>query len=293
MNRRWILIIGIVLIIVGTVGIFLKSKFKPSQAGLQIETTPQATVYINDEEVGKTPFNKTMEPGEITLRLVPIATDKPLAPWTTKLKLAQGVFTVVKREFGETDYKSSGEMLSFEKISGNSASLSVVSTPNVADIVVDGEGIGLTPIRKDSLTVGHHQISVSRPGYGPRSIPVTTEAGYKLTVVAMLAQEDSQVQGEATESADEASSSAKAKESTSSASLKTTQVKGGMVEILDTPTGFLRVRKEPAVGAEVAQVKPGDKLPYIDENADRSWFKIEYEAGKQGWVSAAYAKRVT
>ena len=65
------------------------------------------------------------------------------------------------------------------------------------------------------------------------------------------------------------------------------------VEILSTPTGFLRVRSEPSTaGEEVAQVEPGDRFPYLDKDEDTGWFKIEYEDGEEGWVSNQYAKKV-
>ena len=66
-----------------------------------------------------------------------------------------------------------------------------------------------------------------------------------------------------------------------------------MVEILSTPTGFLRVRAEPSTAAtEVSQVKPGERFAFIEENETKDWFKIEYEKGEEGWVSSQYAKKV-
>lgn len=285
MKRQWVLIAGVILIAVGAAGFFLRGKLKPDQAGLQIETTPQATVFINNEELGKTPFEKTLAAGEVTLKLVPVVQDKPLSPWSTKLTLTKGVKTVVRRNFEETESLSSGEVLSFEKIPGNSSSLAVVSSPDSAEIAVDGERLGFTPTRRDSLSVGQHQIHISRPGFSNRDLTVTTEAGYKLTVVAMLAESPSPeatVAGEATSSASPRQTSSVAK-----------SAKTALVEILDTPTGFLRVRQEPSTAAtESAQVKPGEKFLYLDQNKAGSWFKIEYQKGKQGWVSAQYAKKI-
>ncbi|MBI2007414.1 MAG: PEGA domain-containing protein [Candidatus Blackburnbacteria bacterium] len=276
MKRQWILALGVVLVVLGAGGLFLRTKINPEQAGIQIEATPQATVYINDQEHGATPFEKTLSPGEITLRLVPAVADTPLSPWTTKLTLTRGVKTIVRRNFGETEGKSSGEVLSFEKIPGNSSSLAVVSSPDSAEIVVDGERLGFTPSRRDSLPAGQHQIHVSRPGFSDKDLTVTTKTGYKLTVVVILAESPSP---EATVAGEATSSAAKSAKSAS-------------VEILDTPTGFLRVRTEPSTSAtEAAQVKPGEKFPYLEQNKDGSWFKIEYEKGKQGWVFSQYAKK--
>jgi hypothetical protein len=61
-----------------------------------------------------------------------------------------------------------------------------------------------------------------------------------------------------------------------------------LVEIADTPTGFLRVRKTPG-GAEVAQVVPGDKLPFISEQD--GWYEVSLEDGTIGWVSTKYSTK--
>jgi N-acetylmuramoyl-L-alanine amidase len=65
------------------------------------------------------------------------------------------------------------------------------------------------------------------------------------------------------------------------------------VEILSTSTGFLRVRSEPSIlGEEIGRVEPGERYPYLDEDEDTGWLKIEYEEGKEGWVSGQYAKKI-
>lgn len=273
MQRKFLLLIGVVLVFLGIGGVFVKDKLMPSQSGVQIETTPQSTIYINGEEVGTTPYQAERPSGEIILRLVPIATDGSLAPWGTKVNLTTGVRTVIKRDFGETETQSSGEVLSFEKISGKDTSFAVVSWPDSAEVLVDGTSRGFTPLKVNELPVGEHKIIVSRTGFAQREIIARSETGYKLTVEAFLKQlEEEPVQADSTESA-------KPKEET--------------IEILDTPTGFLRVRTEPATSAtESAQVKPGEKYPYLDETTGADWFKIEYEKGKEGWVSSQYAKKI-
>ncbi|MCX6704567.1 MAG: SH3 domain-containing protein, partial [Candidatus Woesebacteria bacterium] len=73
------------------------------------------------------------------------------------------------------------------------------------------------------------------------------------------------------------------------------------IEILSTPTGFLRVRSGPgATGSEIAQVKPGDRYLFLDEDVATGWVKIQYEApaaglpnGIEGWVSGQYIKKIT
>jgi len=60
--------------------------------------------------------------------------------------------------------------------------------------------------------------------------------------------------------------------------------------IKDTPTGWLRVRdKASTAGSEVGRVEPGDEYELLDE--DNGWYKIEYEQGEEGWISAQYANK--
>jgi uncharacterized protein YgiM (DUF1202 family) len=71
------------------------------------------------------------------------------------------------------------------------------------------------------------------------------------------------------------------------------------VEILSTPTGFLRVREEPSsLGKEIGQVEPGKNYVLVETDEKTGWFKIEYlpaqagEDGKVGWISNQYAKKL-
>lgn len=273
MSRTILLIAGVVLIILGVGGFFLRSKLFPGKAGLLVETIPQATVFLDGEQVGTTPYNVVRNSGEVTLRLVPQADGTALSPWGAKVRLVENVKTIVRREFGETESKSAGEILSFEKVAGQSAQLAVISTPDSAQITVDGEVRGFTPVKISSISVGEHKIVLSYLGYKEREINARAEADYKLTIDATLAQIEELQPTE---------------EATPSGKLQKTQI-----EILDTPTDFLRVRMEPTTTAtEAAQVKPGQKFTLLEESTDKKWFKIEYEKSKQGWISAQYAKKI-
>ncbi|MBI2010506.1 MAG: SH3 domain-containing protein, partial [Candidatus Chisholmbacteria bacterium] len=75
------------------------------------------------------------------------------------------------------------------------------------------------------------------------------------------------------------------------------EVETPYIEILDNPLGFLRIREEPSTQSdEVAQAKPGEKLPYLNEE-ENGWYKVTYKPGKTGWVARGasgteYAKLV-
>ena len=270
MKRLWAVLVtlGIVALVIAAV-FFAVGYFRPAEAGLQIKTTPEATVIIDGVEVGKTPYQAKRKPGEVVVRLVPTPGDKPLAPYETRVTLVSKIETVINREFGETEESSQGETISFEKTGGKEAALSIVSIPDSAQISIDGTQRAFAPYKTSLFASGKHEIGIVAPNYLERAFEVRTLAGYKLTVVVKLAPT-----GE-----------------TPQETPKEEEIKVTMVEILTTPTGFLRVRATPSASAEVlAELKPGEKYRYLETDSATGWFKIEYEKGKEGWVSNQYSK---
>jgi hypothetical protein len=268
-----------ILIIFGIVGFviivsfFLIGQFEPKEAAINIESTPTAIVFVNGEQVGKTPYEATLRPGEVEVRLVPEIVDVALATYETRVTLYPNIKTIIRRELKETDEASSGETISFEKIGSKEVSLAIVSNPNSAQVSIDGALIGFAPYKTSTITAGEHQIAVSAPGYKERTMAVRTVSGYKLTAVVKLAPSGEVV---------EQPPSSEPQEPTVS-----------LVEILSTPTGFLRVRANPTTSSEeVGQVTPGERYPYLGTDEVSGWFKIEFSQGKEGWVSDEYAQIV-
>jgi uncharacterized protein YgiM (DUF1202 family) len=269
----------IALVVIGLVGgliLFLLGVFTPKGAGILIKTTPTATVFINGEEVGQTPYEATREAGEVTVKLVPQAGTTPLAPYETRVTLSPKIQTIINREFAATEEASRGEIISFERVGGKEASLAVVSIPDSAEVYIDGKQIGFAPYKTSLFAAGDHQVILKAPNYTERTLSVRTVAGYKLTAVVKLAPSG---------------------ETTPTPTPTPEEIKVTMVEILTTPTGYLRVRATPSAGAaELAQVEPGEKFRYLETDSATGWFKIEYlpaqagEKGKEGWVSSQYAK---
>ena len=280
---RVITLILVVLILAIFAVLFFVGYFRPKGAGVLIESVPTSNVYIDGDQVGRTPYKETRTPGEITLRLVPDSFDEPLVPYVNKITLVSGVETVVRREFGSTDETSAGEVLSFEKVGGDEASLSVISTPDSAQIAIDDTTRAFTPYKTSALTPGKHALRVSSSGYSERSIDLKTFKGFKLTVIIQLSQSDFPQEEETVVVEEDVEE-------------ETEEI---LIEILSTPTGFLRVRSEPStLGKEVGQVEPGDQFVLLEEDEVSGWFKIEFEEDEEegvvqtGWVSNQYAERI-
>ncbi len=260
--------LGVVALVIAAT-FFTIGYFRPAEAGLLIKTTPEATVYIDGVEVGKTPYEVKRKAGEIVVRLVPTPGEKPLAPYETRVTLVSKIQTIINREFGETEESSQGETISFEKTGGKEAALSIVSIPDSAQISIDGTPRAFAPYKTSLFAAGKHEIGISAPSYLERSFEVKTLPGYKLTAVVKLAPSGETPKEEP----------------------KAEEIKVTMVEILSTPTGFLRVRATPSAGGELlAELKPGEKYRYLETDSATGWFKIEYEKAKEGWVSNQYSK---
>jgi len=268
---------------------------KKKPAALQIDSFPEASVFIDGKNVGKTPFvDRQMKPGEVNVKLIPESTASALTSWEGKLKLIGGVLTAVTREFAETDEFSSGDILTLEP-SGDkkNASLAVITSPDGATVKLNGENRGPTPLVLDKINEGDYQINLSLPGYIPRNLKAKAVKGFKLIVNSKLAKEG----GSETNPTPAVSvpSLVTPKPTTtikiSPSPKPTVSITGGAVEIQQTETGWLRVRSGSGRSySEVAKVYPGEKYPLLEERPD--WYKIAYEEGKEGWISSQYAKKI-
>ena len=265
-----LVLFGIILLLVGF--------FKPKGAGILVQTTPAASVFVDGEQVGRTPYNAVHNPEEVVIKLVPESFDTPLTPYETVVNLTSGVETVVVREFGESEEDSAGEIVSFEKVGKGETSLAVLSDPDSAQIKIDGIIRGFAPFKTTDIVSGEYTLTLSAPGYKERSIKIQTREGYMLTVVVKLVSSGEVVEEEIVEGEED-------------------EEKVVYVKILSTPTNFLRVRSEPTTtGNELTKVTPGERFVFVEENEEGDWYKIEYKEAEgdllaqTGWIFSTYAE---
>lgn len=279
MNKKVVLIVIIFLAVLLFGGYKLLSLKSSGVAGLKVNSSPNASIFLNDKLLGKTPFDDKYSSGEYILKLIPEGISNQTISWQGKINLNPSLLTYVNRELGTSELTSAGEILVLEKISQSTAQLAVVSQPDGATVTIDGQEKGNTPLSPIDVSAGEHEVAVSSPGFSGRTVRISAVTGYKLLANIQLALAAGQ-EVPATASAATTVTVSKEKE-----------IARPYVLIKDTPTGFLRVRMEPALSAtEAAQVKPGEKYPYLDEK--EGWFKIKYEGEKNGWVSVSYAQKV-
>jgi hypothetical protein len=295
--------------------IFLVVKLKgggsKEPGELKVSSNPSATVFINNQSVGKTPYDGKHPAGQYTLKLVPESTVGTIVSWEGQVSVNASLLTYVNRDLADSDVTSSGDMLTLESIAGKGAEISVVSTPDGAMVTIDGKERDVTPLVIRDLPAGSYDVSVSAIGAVARTLKIKTTAGYKLNAVFNLASTGGTA-GSASPSPLALTSpspsggspnpsastlpkgSVSPKPSASGSGGHTTPPAKPYVEILDTPTGFLRVRDTAGSGAdEVGRVNPGEFYSLLDEQtvSGTPWYKIEYVTGKEGWVSGQYAKK--
>ncbi len=312
MRLKKLLFIGFTI---GLSALFLSGCTLPSlnkKAGLQVNINggDRANVFVDGMSVGQTPYNEdSLKPGRKTVKLVPESPNQ--ATYETTLTLSAGNMTVIIWTFGKTLDESGGEAFELSKASNkNKNELSIVTNPDNIIIKVDGQSKGFSPLILDDLAEGSHALTVTAPGYVERTSNPKLVKGYRLTITSKLAREPF---GGATDAnptatplpiaspspipktsptptqrltpATNATSSGTTTNGVISASIKTPPY----VEITDTGTGWLRVRDGADGNAqELAKLSVGSTVPYMNETLN-GWLKIEYQTGKQGWVSGKYA----
>jgi hypothetical protein len=267
-------------------------SLKKAPAALQINTTPIANVFVDGKLMGKTPFQSSnLKVGEISLKLIPESATIPLVSWEGKIKLNNGVLTLIERDFAADEAGSSGQILTLEKLKDKkTASLSLISDPDGALVHLDGEAKGFTPLTLEKIGVGDHQIVVSKEGFAEKNVKAKAIEGFKLIINTKLAQEAEEQPVASLSGTPTPTVTGKKLTPTPTGSEKS-QPASGEVLIKETPTGWLRVRSSPSTsGTELVKVNPGEKYPLLEEKS--GWYKIEYEEGKTGWISGQYASKL-
>ncbi|MDP2632152.1 MAG: PEGA domain-containing protein [Candidatus Curtissbacteria bacterium] len=232
-----------------------------SLAALQITSTPEAAVFLDGKHIGKTPFRSDqLKEKEY---LVKITAGE--ASFTSKVSLKSGTLTVINRELNNNFMAQSGETLYLES---GTKGLFVSSTPQEADLVLDGKYIAKTPYLLQNIENGDHTVNLSKTGFIKREFAIQTSGEYRLVADVALASEAAKGLGPSPLPAPKAQK----------------------LEISKTPQGFLRVRKEPSTTSlEVGRVKTGDQLEIVQETED--WVEIKF-VGKQGWISTQYTNKL-
>lgn len=287
MNKRAVLfiILGIGLLVTGGLGVkMLVLDKQNASSAIRVDAFPKAEVYINGQRVGQTPYsNEHMKPGSYVLKLVTApGTPGSFIPWEEQVKLVDGGLTYVSQDLaGSADF-SAGQTLWLSKLMTDRAELTVVSEPDDGEVNIDKLDKGKTSLLISDLEPGNHEIVVSRPGYADQVIHGMLVAGYRLNVVVKLGR----MVVRQNEGQNQASPSAVV---TAQIQKSVAGAESPYVIIKDTPTGFLRVRKEASVtSVQIDEVKPGGKYPLVSETNGWVLLRQASSSANLGWVSGDF-----
>lgn len=260
-----------IIILIALLFIFLRFLYKPLSdnlglqvhSGVLVEADKTAKVFLNNNEVGMTPYKDTnLSAGTIKIKVVDASSS---AQWEGNVKLSGGTLTVVNRDIATNSAEASGEIISLDKGKG----VAVTTSPAGATVSVDGENKGSTPLFITDLAIGEHQFLFSKENYLKRSVRAVLTDGYTLTLNIDLAELESVFP------------------QSTAAPISTVQ----QLIVKQTPTGFLRIRSTPSTdGDEVGRVAPGDSLT-LEEETNTSWWKVKTSDEKEGFVSTQYVAK--
>lgn len=258
--------------IIGFSFLYFIGMYKEQDSGVLIESEPISKVYINGNEVGTTPYEANLNPGETTIKIKPQNIEGfVFDDYETRVNLVSGIRTIIRRDFKETDDKSSGYVVSFEKVGVSDSFVTVVSAPIRTQVKVDDRYYGDTPLRI-KVAPGDHKLTISAENYIEKTLSIKVYNGYKLTASVKLASLELEV-------IETAQSEEIVKDK-------------DQIKIDKTDVGFLRVRSGASVGfPEVGQVKPGEIYDVLEEGEHGKWFKIKF-GDVEGWVSGEFVTKI-
>ncbi len=278
-------LIGLVLIVALVVKALTGRGTK--QGELRVDSSPTAAIFLDSKNLRSSPFRDKVDAGSYTIKLVPESTTKQLASWEGNIVVGPNLLTYVNANLNESELSSAVDVLWLEKISSKESELSVTTSPDGANVLVDDITRGVTPLSLSDISPGDHTVTVASVGFLTRTLKIKTTPGYRVIVTMKLGL-SSGTPPEAT--ATPTLSGTIAPTPTKSATSSADPAKP-FITIKDTPTGFLRVREEPTTTAtEAARVNPGDKFHV--EDSKNGWYQIAYDGTNTGWVSGQYVEKV-
>lgn len=256
---------------------------KTGKGALQVTSIPQSSVYLDGKLVGKTPIcigkeeceiKEAIDIGEHNIKLIPV--DPKYSFFEVKIPINKLTLTAVDRTFADGG-NSDGSVISLIPLDNKKdIEILVISFPDKANVFLDNNPVGITPLLLKQVSESEHDLRIIREGYEDKSIKIKTALGFKLSSLVFL--------GVNLDLSNDPVASPTALLSPAS------DIPVPKVLILNTPTGFLRVRESNSLTSlEIAQVKPGETHEYVSEK--EGWFEIKINSGKVGWISASYATK--
>jgi hypothetical protein len=299
MKRKLLLIVAIFLLVGGVLVVMKASKGGTAKQGeLRIDSQPVANVYIDDKQIGRTPYRNKLNVGEFSIKLMPDSAVGQLATWQGKVSVTENSLTYVTANLSDSELTTAVDSLWLEKITSKLAEITVTTSPDGATVLIDNQTKGVTPLTLTDQPAGDHTITITSPGFLTRNLKIKTTAGYRLVTSSKLALTSGQQQVTPEASASGTLTTPSPIPTGITVQPATTGTPSPAVGpakpyiiIKDTPTGFLRVRMDSSPSAtEAGKVNPGQKFTILGNQ--NGWYEIKYDGTNTGWVSGQYTDKV-
>jgi eukaryotic-like serine/threonine-protein kinase len=160
------------------------------KGALQVTSVPDSQVFLDGKFIGKTPLclcdlEQLVKVGEYSIKIVP--TKSGFKEYEQKIQIYQGVLTVVDRTFDKKASAATGSIITLSDISDKEKSeVLVVSFPTGAQVVLDSNVKGETPLEIKDVTPSDHEIKLLKDGYKEKVIKVKTIPGKRLEAIVNL-----------------------------------------------------------------------------------------------------------
>lgn len=277
MKRVLVFLAPLLIAILIFFGILFFLDRQTGKGALQVTSVPKSKVYLENKFIGDTPFcacdlAQMLDVGDYTIKLIPL--DSNLNPFEEKITISKKTLTAIDRTLIDNG-GSDGSIISLISLDNKKdIEILVVSLPDKASVFLDSNPVGITPLLLQQVSESDHNIRLTKDGYKDKLIKIKTALGFKLSSLVFL--------GVNTDLSNPSVAS--------SAAMLSSVTTVSSVVILNTPTGFLRVREDSSISSsEIAQVKPGEAYELVEEKG--GWFKIKLVNGAIGWISSSYAAK--
>jgi len=291
--KRKIVFVFVLLGLVAGVALIVKflTNRGPKQGELRVDSNPAAVIFLDNKNIGRAPFRDKVTSGSYTVKLVPDSATAQIFGWEGNIVVGPNLLTYVNADLSGSELSTAVDILWLEKISSKQSELSVTTSPDGATVSVDDITRGVTPISISDITPGDHTVTVSSVGFLSRTLKIRTTPGYKLiTTMKLGLSSGGQIPVASVTATLAPTGKVPPTPKTATSSAQPNPAKPYLV-VKDTPTGFLRVRMEPATSAtEAARVNPGDKFHI--EDSQNGWYQIKYSGTNTGWVSGTYVDKI-
>ncbi|MEK7526084.1 MAG: PEGA domain-containing protein [Patescibacteria group bacterium] len=267
------LILTVLIVVLLVLSVFLLNKFILVKTSfVSVNSSVASSVFLDNKFKGQTPIKIKVNTGVSQLKVV--ANANTFVPFETSIDVYPNTTSLVNIVFAQG--ANASNVVYFDRSDTSEPQVSIVSTPNLSKIEIDGQVRGFSPV-KTILSPGKHTIESEFVGYENQNVEIDVKPGLRTVVLFSLAVDTAFIP----------IASASPVPSSSPVALAAKQV-----QILDTPTGFLKVRQDPSSSStELGQVNVGETYKYLESNQDNSWHKIEFN-NSFGWVSGQYSKVV-